>query len=175
MTVKLSNGMNIKEFCREHKMDYSSIRKRIQDWGMTPEEAKEDYFNWKKGHPPYKWFYEEGKPLAEVCRERGLNYRYVITGWKHLKNRTGTLKEYVDNYLNKDSRIFFTKYCCHGVSLFKYCKQNKLDYNKLRVFYLENKDKFTVEEAVEEWKRKNPQPYYVTKYRNYRSAICTEL
>ena len=103
------------QYCKEKKLNYYTIRRRIHVLGMSIEKA----INAKS----QTHLFYEGKSLLQYCKEKKLNY-YTI---KYRIENLGLSVEEAINYISKKG-----KYHYEGKNLHAWCKENGVNYNTVK-------------------------------------------
>lgn len=141
-------GKQLKEYCKENEINYSTIMSRI--FKLKKKEEYKDLDNdtllkiaIESEIILGKYCYK-GMPLRKYCDENDINYATIMSRIFNLKKQ----EEYKN--LNHDtllkiaieSEIVLGKYCYKGISLRKYCNDNNINYATImtKVFKLKKQE-----------------------------------
>ena len=98
-------GKSLYQYCKEKKLNYYTIKYRIENLGLSVEEAI-NYISKKR-----KYYYE-GKNLHTWCKENGVNYNTVKSRIRELGL---SVEEAVNYNTNRHSRKDIKDWCKENV------------------------------------------------------------
>lgn len=152
-------GIALTTYCKEHKLNYKTIKYRIErilekdEFKNLPIENivemainNEVIFEKKIINHTTKYFYK-GVSLAKYCEDNNLNYYSLIKKVIRMKNKYPnlTMEEVIDFSIKLYHPWFNDKYFYKGVELENYCKEHGLIYkyvitriNRARRYSLED-------------------------------------
>lgn len=148
MAIDLKVGdKSLYEFCKENNLGYCTVKDYIykeleKDPTASIEDIVKKYMS-KRHLGNYKYFYNE-MPLKEYCLREGYYYNSILRNitieLKKEENKDRPLddvvKEYMDNYKPLEKMMY------KGQTLYKYCKDNNINYNSVKSFIHNNKNKY---------------------------------
>ena len=145
---RLKTGESLHSYCVKNKLAYAPIYRKIDEKGMSVEEALSEYLT-NKGRKDFncKYFYK-GKKLTEIF---GCDTTQYNTCLYYIKIKGLSIEEAVEKCLHQPTRVNGYKHWYKGVPLIKYCKKHNINYHcvmssmKLR--------KKTLEEIMRRYKR----------------------
>ena len=149
-------GVLLTEYCKKNDLNIETIKSRMFRLKKEyPDKSIEDIIelaiNFEK-KINYKYYYQ-GKPLIEYCEKNKLNYKTLCSRIRYLKstNPDKDINEIIELAINFKIKKNY-KYYYQGKPLIEYCKENKLDYEKVyvRLKYLISKNTGkNIEEIIE--------------------------
>ena len=150
-------GVPLKEYCKEHGINYDSIRvyiNRNKTDELSDDDLIKQYLN-KEHIGIYKYYYK-GIPLKNYCDENNINYNTIITYIRKCKksNKYNDLSddEFIDTIMNS-YQAKQLKYKYKGMSLRKYCSLNNISYYSVVSFVkrsISNESTKAIDELIEE-------------------------
>ena len=129
------NGVRLRKFCKDNGYPYGVISANIRLKNLPVEEAVKQYLEkraLKKKHYPWQhvmWKTSDGKPLLQWCRENKLHYGTVLQRVYKGCSVDEAIEIALERKGRKDNNV---KYFMNGKSLYRYCKENRLNYNAMR-------------------------------------------
>lgn len=155
------NGMLLSDYCLKNEINYKLIIGRI--FSLRREGIKEEelvnialnndlYYTQSK---KYKYLYGN-TTLMNYCKEKGYDYQLILRRYRRLKEKYSDKTDEEIYMIVFDEKLYFEtidQYKYRGMTLFKYCNENDLDYSNVirRMKKTREKNpKMKIDEAIDE-------------------------